>query len=98
MIYKLSVEAESDLQSIWRYTFETWSNDQADRYIDLILDEIEYLCINPYSGTDYSGLRKGYFRLKIKSHYVFYKIDKKQNQFEIIRVLHQMMDIEHQLD
>ncbi len=98
MIYKLSVEAESDLQSIWRYTFETWSNDQADRYIDLILDEIEYLCINPYSGTDYSGLRKGYFRLKIKSHYVFYKIDKKKNQIEIIRVLHQMMDIEHQLD
>ena len=98
MIYKLSLEAENDLQSIWLYTFENWSNDQANHYIDLILDEIEYLCVKPNSGTDYSHLRKGYFRLKIKSHYVFYKINKKKNIIEVVRVLHQMMDIESQLD
>ena len=98
MIYKLSVEAHNDLQSIWLYTFENWSNEQADHYVDLIFDEIEYLCIKPNSGIDYSHLRKGYFRLKIKSHYIFYKINVKRNFIEVVRVLHQMMDIESQLD
>ena len=95
MIYKLSHEAEKDLQNIWLYTFENWSNNH---YINLILDEIEFVSLQPNSGTDYSHLRKGYFRLKIKSHFVFYKINKKKNQIEVIRVLHQRMDIENQLD
>lgn len=94
MNYRLSLEAETDLQSIWLYTFENWSDEQANRYVDLILDEIEYLCVKPNSGTDYNHIRKGYFRLKIKSHYVFYKINKKKNIIEVIRILHQMMDIE----
>ena len=98
MIYKLSHEAEKDLQNIWLYTFENRSNNQADHYINLILDEIEFVSLQPNSGTDYSHLRKGYFRLKIKSHFVFYKINKKKNQIEVIRVLHQRMDIENQLD
>ena len=98
MIYKLSVEAEKDLQNIWLYTFENWSREQANRYVDLILDEIEYLCVKPNSGTDYNHLRKGYFRLKIKSHYVFYKINTQKNLIEVVRILHQMMDIESHLD
>ena len=98
MIYKLSVEAEFDLQKIWLYTFENWSYEQANRYIDLILDEIEYLTVKPKTGTDYNHLRKGYFRLKIKSHYVFYKINEKKKIIEVIRILHQMMDIENQFD
>ena len=98
MIYKLSLEAENDLQNIWLYTYENWSKDQANHYIDLIVDEIEYLCVNPNSGVDYSHLRKGYFRLKIKSHYVFYRINKTKNLIEVVRILHQMMDIESQLD
>ena len=65
MNYKISVEAENDLQNIWLYTLENWSREQANRYVDLILNEIEYLCVKPESGTDYSHLRKGYFRLKI---------------------------------
>ncbi len=98
MNYKLSLEAKNDLQNIWLHTYEKWSNDQANHYIDLILNEIEYLCIKPTSGTNYTNLRKGYFRLKIKSHYVFYKINKKKNLIEVVRVLHQMMDIESQLE
>ena len=98
MIYRLSVEAESDLQNIWLYTFENWSREQANRYIDLILDEIEYICFKPNSGTDYGHLRKGYFKSKIKSHFIFYKVNTKKKEIEVVRVLHQMMDIESQLD
>ncbi|AWK03657.1 type II toxin-antitoxin system RelE/ParE family toxin [Flavobacterium crocinum] len=97
MNYKISIEASYDLEKIWLYTFDTWSTEQADRYLKLILDEIEYLCSKPNSGKDFSHIRKGYFRTKVKSHLIFYKINVKQNEIEIIRVLHQMMDIENHL-
>ena len=42
MIYKISKEASNDLEKIWLYTIETWSAEQADRYLNLIFDEIEY--------------------------------------------------------
>ena len=50
MGYKLSVKASNDIENIWLYTFEKWSLEQADRYINLIIDEIEYLSYNPNSG------------------------------------------------
>lgn len=97
MIFKISNEAQHDLENIWLYTFETWSAEQANRYYNLILDEVEYLAGNPTSGKDYSHVRKGYLRSKVKSHFIFYKINKKENVVEIIRILHQQMDIENRL-
>ena len=97
MKYRISKEAQNDLEKIWIYTFEIWSVEQADRYINLIMDEIEYLTIKPKSGMDYSHVRKGYFRSRVKSHFIFYKINLKVNELEIIRILHQQMDIESRL-
>ena len=98
MNYKISVEAKSDIEKIWLYTFENWSLEQADRYFELIMNEIEYIAENPNSGNDYSDVRKGYLRIRIKSHFIFYKVNKKQNEVEIIRILHQRMDIENRLN
>ncbi len=98
MMFKISNEAQNDLENIWLYTFETWSVEQADRYYNLILDEIEYLAENPVTGKDYSHVRKAYLCSKVKSHFIFYKINKKENLIEIIRVLHQQMDIENRLN
>lgn len=77
--------------------FKNWSVEQADRYLNLILDEIEYLSLKPNSGFDFSNVRKGYFRSKVKFHFIFYKVNESQNEIEIIRALHEMMDIENQL-
>ena len=98
MNYKISVEAKSDIEKIWLYTFENWSLEQADRYFELIMNEIEYIAENPNSGNDYSDVRKGYLRTRIKSHFIFYKVNKKQNEVEIIRILLQRMDIENRLN
>jgi toxin ParE1/3/4 len=98
MKYKISREANLDIENIWLYTLENWSLEQADRYINLIFDEIEYLSENPKTGKDYGHLRKGYFCSRIKSHFIFYKKNQKREEIEIIRVLHQRMDIENQLD
>ncbi|MBS1572799.1 MAG: type II toxin-antitoxin system RelE/ParE family toxin [Bacteroidetes bacterium] len=98
MKYKISIEAKNDIEKIWLYTFENWSIEQADRYFDLIMDEIEYIAENPASGKDFSDVRKGYLRTRIKSHFIFYKENKKLKEVEIIRVLHQRMDIENRLN
>ncbi len=98
MKYKISKEAEKDLEKIWLYTFETWSLEQANYYFDLLMDEIEYLSENPKVGQDFSFLRKGYFRSRVKSHFIFYKMNLKNEEIEIIRILHQQMDIESRLE
>lgn len=93
MKYKISKAAINDLEKIWLYTFETWSREQADYYFDLIINEIEYLSENPKLGKDYNDVRKGYFRSRVKSHFIFYKINFSNQEIEIIRILHQQMDI-----
>lgn len=97
MNYKISIEAKNDIENIWLYSYENWSLEQADRYLDLIIDEIEYIAENPYSGKDFSDVIKGYLRTRVKSHFIFYKVNKKKNEVEIIRILHQRMDIETRL-
>ncbi len=98
MNYKISRQAEADLENIWLYTFEKWSPGQADYYLDVIIDEIEYISENPKSGTDYSDIRKGYFRSRVKSHFIFYKVNLKEETVEIIRILHQQMDIKSHIN
>lgn len=98
MKYKISKEAALDLENIWLYTFETWSEEQADRYYSLLLDEIEEVAKRPKSGRDQGHIRKGYLRTRVKSHFIFYKVNSKEDQIEIIRILHQRMDIEARLN
>jgi toxin ParE1/3/4 len=98
MKYQISKLASQDLENIWLYTFENWSEEQADRYFELIMNEIEYIAIKPASGTDFSSVRNEYYRSRIKSHFIFYRINKKNNLVEIIRILHQRMDIGNRLN
>lgn len=97
MKYKISQEANRDIEKIWVYTFKNWSQEQADRYLNLKLNEIEYLAENPKSGQNYNELREGYFRSRIKSHFIFYKINSEKKEIAIIRILHQRMDIDSHL-
>ncbi len=91
---KISSKAFEDIENIWLYTLETWSVEQADRYYNLIFDEIENIVENPLLGRDYGNVRKDYRCSKVKSHLIFYKYTKLGKVVEIIRILHQSMDIE----
>jgi toxin ParE1/3/4 len=97
MRFNLSVKAAEDIGNIWLYTFETWSLEQADRYINLIFDEIEYISSHPAVGKDCNHIRKNYRCSKVKSHLIFYRLAEKENAVEIIRVLHERMDIDNRL-
>jgi toxin ParE1/3/4 len=97
MKYKISNEAAQDIEDIWFYTQKKWSTDQADRYFNLIINEIEYLSEYPESGSNFSYTRKGYFKSRIKSHLIFYRSSNDIEVIEIIRILHNKMDIERRL-
>jgi toxin ParE1/3/4 len=94
--YIISEKAIEDINKIWNYTAENWSLEQADRYYNLIYDEIEYIVRNFELASDFSKIRKSYKYSKVKSHLIFFKKDK-NNEIEIVRVLHERMNIENRL-
>ncbi len=97
MKFIISEKANEDIEKIWLYTYENWSLEQADRYYNFILDEIEFIAENFESGKSADYIKKGYRATLVKSHIIFYK-KSKRNIVEIIRVLHQRMDVENRID
>ncbi|MFA6403020.1 MAG: type II toxin-antitoxin system RelE/ParE family toxin [Salinivirgaceae bacterium] len=95
--YRISEKAISDLEKIWFYTFNKWSLELADRYHQLIISEIEYIVNNFELSRKMDYVRPGYRMSKVKSHLIFYK-QTEDDIIEIIRILHQNMDIENRLE
>ena len=88
--YRLSPLARTDLEDIWRYTFKNWSLEQADRYHGTIMTAILALADGSVSGSR-ADVREGYFKLSAGSHVLFYR--KTNTTLEIMRILHQRMDV-----
>ncbi len=94
--YIISEKALEDINNIWIYTAENWSVEQADRYYNLIIDEIEYIVDNLDMARNFGKIRKSYRYSKVKSHLIFFKKDK-ANEIEVVRILHERMNIENRL-
>ena len=94
--YRISKQAIRDLYSIWLYTCNKWSKEQADRYYQLIIAEIEFIAANYLAGKSINEIRTDYRVSKVKSHLIFYR--KSENELvEIVRILHQRMDVKRRL-
>ena len=94
--FVISKKAVSDLEEIWLYTVEKWSIEQADRYYNLMFDEINYICRDINAGKSMEHVRKGYRASKVKSHLIFYRV--LNDTIEVIRISHERMDIENRLN
>lgn len=95
--YKLSRRAEKDLSGIWRYTVETWSREQADKYVTGLLGAMADIAKAPASmGRSYEHVRTGYCKYLWGKHVIFYKIHNDGSVF-ISRVLHEKMDFDRHL-
>lgn len=88
----ISSKAISGLENIWIYTVEKWSKEQADRYYTLLIDEIEFLRTNYYTGKSAEYILSNYRVSFVKSHMVFYKVIDEE-KLEVVRILHQSVDI-----
>lgn len=93
---KFRQSAIDDLESIWRYTSQQWSEEQADNYYK----SIELSCTNigkyPQLGRLYPRLDDTLRGLKSGKHIIFYQV-MNHNEIEVIRILHERMDLKRRL-
>ena len=94
--YKLTNKAVEDLSKIWEYTFEVWSEKQADKYYESLIINCQEIADNPELGKNYEGVTKQLFGMKANRHIIFYRTDNK-NYVEITRILHERMDLKKRI-
>ncbi len=94
--YLLTNRAVKDLSDIWNYTFDTWSEKQADKYYKEILKQCSILAKNPERGKKYFNLIDNLRGAKINKHIVFFR-ELENNVIEIERILHERMDLKTKL-
>ncbi len=92
----LRQEAIDDLTDIWEYTFENWSENQADKYYETIKLACMEISKNPKLGKEYVGIVKDIFGYRINKHIIFYQLVA-DDEIEVVRILHERMDLNHQL-
>ena len=90
MSFRLTREAQTDVENIYRYTYETFGEGQADTYHEALFERFEGLDENPLMGRDYSELRPHLRRLEHRSHSIYYRVD--DQGILILRILHSSMD------
>lgn len=95
--YKLTNKAVDDLTNIWNYTFDKWSEVQANRYYNLIIESCHNIANNPKIGKHYDGITRELFGLKTNKHIIFYRT-LSDSPIEITRILHEQMDLKNKLN
>ena len=95
--YVLSPAARADLEQIWDYTCQRWDDDQAEEYVREIQRAIERVVDNPMIGRACDELRPGYRKHAVGSHTLYYRIVS-GDVINVVRILHQRMDVDRHLD
>ncbi len=90
--YYLTNKAVEDLTNIWNYTYEEWSESQANKYYAILLEAFQNISDNPDLGKNYEGIAKGVSGFIINKHIVFYR-RMNSGLIEIVRILHGKMDL-----
>ena len=94
--FRFTNKAVEDLSEIWNYTFDTWSENQADKYYQALINNCEAISEDPSLGKSYTEIVKDLLGLKVGRHIIFYRLYSPE-AVEILRVLHERMDLKHNL-
>lgn len=89
--YKLSQEADQDLEDIFDFTHSEFGFDQAVSYLQKFNVLFSELVQNPEIGKTRDEIKAGLRSFPQTSHIVFYRILK--DHVRIVRVLHGSRDI-----
>jgi toxin ParE1/3/4 len=92
--YKLTNKAVDDLTGIWNFTFDKWSENQADKYYLMLLENCNEC--NPELGKNYSGVIENLLGFKAGRHILFYR-KIVESDVEITRILHEHMDLKNRI-
>jgi toxin ParE1/3/4 len=94
--YLLSPAAQADLEQIWDYIHDRWGVDQTEDYLRELPHAIDRAAANPRIGRGCDEIRSGYRKLAAGSHMLFYRVTA-EDVIDVVRVLHQRMDVDHHL-
>jgi len=94
--FKLTNKAIEDLSKIWEYTFEVWSENQADKYYEMLISGCQEIADNPLLGKNYDEITPSLFGIKTNRHIIFYRT-LNENYVEITRILHERMDLKKRI-
>lgn len=90
--YLLTKRALEDLGNIWNYTFETWSEAQADKYYHILLTQCQRIADGSVSGKPYPEILEDLYGALTEQHIIFYRsLD--MSTVEITRILHGRMNL-----
>ena len=73
--YKLSRDAEQDLDRIWLRGLKEYGLEQADKYYHALFDRFEELAENPYQYQIVDHIKEGYRRSPCVSDSIYYRIE-----------------------
>jgi len=94
--YEFTNRAVEDLSKIWDYTFEVWSEKQADKYYEMLISNCQEIADNPNLGKNYNEITQNLFGMKTNRHIIFYRTTT-ENYVEITRILHERMDLKKRI-
>lgn len=94
--FSLTEKAKDDLKQIARFTQKRWGKEQRNTYLKSLDDCFHQLSDNPATGRPCDEIKPGYYKFPTGSHVVYYRAQT-EDRIEIVRVLHESMDVELQL-
>lgn len=94
--YAFKNVALADLREIARYTRKTWGKEQEAVYIKGLFGCFEKIAKHEIVNIDYSHIKPGCFKFKISHHLIIFQW-LNDGRAEIIRVLHESMDVPSQI-
>lgn len=94
--FSFTNKALTDLEEIWDYTVENWSENQAEKYYNLIMASCKDLANTPQLGKSYAFVSQNLQGYKCGEHIIFYQ-EIEKNKIEIARFLHGMMDLKSKI-
>jgi toxin ParE1/3/4 len=94
--YNLTNKAVEDLSKIWNYTYEIWSENQADKYYLELIADCQVLAEHQNYGKNYDEISLEIFGYISGQHIIFYRLFNESN-IEITRVLHSRMNLKSRI-
>ena len=94
--YFLTTKAVEDLAAIWEYTYDTWSERQADKYHEMLTSSFQEILEHPDLGKKYPEIDASVMGLRVGKHNIFYRVVP-SSDIEILRILHQRMDLKSRM-
>ena len=94
--YRITNKAINDLEDIWSYTVDTWSERQADLYYEMLIGFCQHIADNPACGRSYVDIAEDLYGLIANKHIIFYRLVS-QGEIEIVRILHGRMDLKSRI-